>query len=47
VPVGPGREHVPGPDEKGARGGPRAPLLHGHYFDAAPSPMAGLMYSLV
>ena len=47
VPVRPGGEHVPGPDEKGARGGPRAPLLDGHYFEAALSPMAGLMYSLV
>jgi hypothetical protein len=47
VPVRPGREHVPGPDEKGARGGPRAPLLDRHYFEDAVSPMAGLMYSLV
>ena len=47
VPVGPGGEHVPGPDEKGARGDPRAPLLHRHYFADVLSPMAGLMYSLV
>ena len=45
--LGPGREHVPGPDEKGARGGPRAPLLDGHYFADVLSPIAGLMYSLV
>ena len=48
LPGRPGGEHVPGPDEEGARGRPRAPRLAGHVTSrTVVSPMDGLMYSLV